>query len=260
MNEKKIKIYKRNGDLQSTYELTNEELERVTGKLSKVVLTNDDSVEGYADPFRVEGKDEYDGKIHDYIYLWTFKNLDEEKQIYDVKDGIELKKVYISDIKELSAILYSHPRWGGRLTNKFSFSKKKTEAQLTNNKNNEQEFTEYYESIEQTERKNDISNFENTVKLKGYLTKKPSQKILGDNIKCTRFTLAVKRNYKNINGIFEYDYISILCWKDLAEKAMDYDKDDFVELEGHIQTRSYISEQNEKKFAIEIYCTKIEKI
>ena len=115
-----IKTYQSDGKLKSIYQLTNENLEKIAGMLSKIVLKNGDFVVGYIDPLRTEGtKEEYDGTVHDYIYLWTFKNLNEENSKYDINDGINIEKVIISDIEDVHSILYSHPRWGGRLTNKF---------------------------------------------------------------------------------------------------------------------------------------------
>ena len=114
-----IMIYNRSGELTATKDLTNENLSTIAGTLSRIILKDGTSIEGYIDPLRVEGKDEFDGTVHDYIYLWTFKNLDENNQIYNIEDGINIEKVIISDIKSVHAILYSHPKWGGKLTNKF---------------------------------------------------------------------------------------------------------------------------------------------
>ena len=78
---------------------------------------------GYADPFRSNDKEGFDLKIHDYIYLWTFDNLDEvtNKLIGDDKNRYNqtYKKVIINDILLVESIMYSNPRWGGKLTNKF---------------------------------------------------------------------------------------------------------------------------------------------
>jgi len=115
-----IKFYKRDGSLESVYELTNDNLGSTMGMLSRVILKDGKVLEGYSDPLRLEGKyEEYDGLVHDYIYLWTLKNLDEETHTHNVQDGISIEKVNISDIEEMHSILYSHPRWGGKLTNKF---------------------------------------------------------------------------------------------------------------------------------------------
>lgn len=115
-----IKIYKKDGNLDSIEGLTNENLKKIMGMLCKVLLKNGDMQEGYIDPLRTKGDSgEFDGTVHDYIYLWTFNNLDEENQKYDIKDGYNITKINITDIEDIYAILYSNPRWGGRLTNKF---------------------------------------------------------------------------------------------------------------------------------------------
>lgn len=115
-----IKTYRRDGKLNSTDKLTNDNLGKVAGMLSKIMLKNGTFLCGYIDPLRIEGsREEYDGTVHDYIYLWTFKNLNEKDSKYDVKDGVNIEKVFISDIEDVHSILHSHPRWGGRLTNEF---------------------------------------------------------------------------------------------------------------------------------------------
>lgn len=85
----------------------------------------DGSIEvGYADPFRTYESDSFDNEVHDYIYLWTWDNLDETnpKLIGDDKNRYDqtYKKVIIDDILMVESILYSNPRWGGKLTNKFT--------------------------------------------------------------------------------------------------------------------------------------------
>jgi len=126
------------------------------------------------------------------------------------------------------------------------------------------EFEAYDEYIEETieklNPKDNFDNYENSVNLKGYITKKPQLRTLESGVKCATFTLGVKRKYKNIKGTYDFDFINIICWRELAEKVYEFDKDDFVELEGHVQTRTYTTEENERRFITEVYCIKIEKI
>ena len=95
-----IKIYKKDGNLDSIEGLTNENFKKIMGMLCKVLLKNGDMQEGYIDPLRTKGDcGEFDGTVHDYIYLWTFNNLDEENQKYDtmfdVKKEVECSgKIY----------------------------------------------------------------------------------------------------------------------------------------------------------------------
>jgi len=116
----KIRYYQNDGKLKNICELSNESLKGIAGMLCKVILKNKSIKIGYADPFKFNGdKSEYDGNVRDYIYLWTFKNLDEDKKKYNPDDGIEIQKIIIEDIEDVYAILYSNPRWGGSITNKF---------------------------------------------------------------------------------------------------------------------------------------------
>ena len=91
--------------------------------MTRCTLKDGSIVVGYADPFRSNDKEGFDLKIHDYIYLWTFDNLDEvtNKLIGDDKNRYNqtYKKVIINDILLVESIMYSNPRWGGKLTNKF---------------------------------------------------------------------------------------------------------------------------------------------
>ena len=58
-----------------------------------------------------------------YMIIWTWDNLDEEnhKLIGDEKNKYNqiFKKVNIDEIIKVESILYSNPRWRGKLTNEF---------------------------------------------------------------------------------------------------------------------------------------------
>lgn len=262
----KIILYNKKGIIDKEYDLTEENLHYTKGMISKCTMKDKSEKVGFSDPTKVETlpKEEWSGEIKDTINLWTWKNLDEDKHelVGDEESKYEtnIEEIKIQDIEKMECIMYSHPRWGGKLTNKFEFAKTKKDVEPKVQMNDEQEFTEYYESLHKTNRKDDLSNFENTVKLKGYLTNKPLKRKTNSGVTCATFTLAVKRNYANPNGVRDYDFINILCWRKIAEAVSEYEKDDFVELEGHLQTRVYMTEENEKRFVTEVYCIKIEKI
>ena len=79
---------------------------------------------GFADPYCTHDKS-FDNLVHDYIYLYTWDNLDEDKHELigadELKYNRTFKKVDIEDIVRIEAILYSSPKWGGRLTNSFDY-------------------------------------------------------------------------------------------------------------------------------------------
>ncbi len=133
---KKIIFYKLNGQVKSEEELTKENLYHINGMMTKCTMSNGTEEVGFADPTGVYNKEIYDGKIKDYIYLWTWDNLDENEGKLigndDEKFNQTFKAVKIDDIEKVEAITYSNPRWGGKLTNKFEFysndaSEKETE-------------------------------------------------------------------------------------------------------------------------------------
>ena len=122
---KKIVFYKLNGQVKSEEELTKENLEHINGMMIKCTMVNGIEEVGFADTTGVYNKKIYDGRIHDYIYLWTWDSLNEETGKL-IGDGDEKynqnhKPVKIDDIEKVEAITYSNPRWGDKLTNKFEF-------------------------------------------------------------------------------------------------------------------------------------------
>lgn len=124
----KIIFYKLNGIVKNMLDLTEENLKQCNGMKLKCYLNDNSEVVGFADVFRTHNKDEFDNEVHDYIYLCTFDNLDEETHQLvgedDKRYNQTFKKVNIEDILKVEAILHSNPRWGTRLTNKFEFYSK----------------------------------------------------------------------------------------------------------------------------------------
>ena len=119
----KIIFYKQNGEISDIKELTNENLEHINGMMTRCTLKDESKIVGYADVFRIYDRNSYDGKVQDNIFLWTWDNLDEEnhKLIGDKESKYNktFKKVSIKEIIKIETILYSNPRYGGQLTNKF---------------------------------------------------------------------------------------------------------------------------------------------
>ena len=119
-----ITFYKLDGKVKSEEKMDKENLCHIHGMMTKCTMKNGIEEVGFADPTGIYNKEKYDGKVHDYIYLWTWDNLDEDtgKLIGDdEKYNQTFKSVKIDDIEKIEAIIYSNPRWGGKLTNKFIF-------------------------------------------------------------------------------------------------------------------------------------------
>lgn len=122
--ENKIIFYKLNGEINSEELLNEESLRYTNGMMLKCYMKNGTEEIGFADPYRIKD-DDFDELVHDYINLWTWDNLDEDKHELigdnDSKYNQTFKKVNIRDIIRIEAILYSNPRWGGELTNSFDY-------------------------------------------------------------------------------------------------------------------------------------------
>ena len=122
----KISYYKKDGTLQYQKELNNENIGETIGMMIRCTMKNGGFCEGFADPFRTHGKAEFDGAFHDFIYLWTWDHLDEETHRlvgdFHTKFDQTFVPVAIQEIESIDAILYSNPRWGGKLINRFSLN------------------------------------------------------------------------------------------------------------------------------------------
>lgn len=74
-----------------------------------------------------------------------------------------------------------------------------------------------------------------------------------NKIKECNITLAIPRNYKNADGIYETDYIPLRLYNEIATKVVEYcKKGDLLGIKGRVQTR-----QEENKNTIEIIAEKI---
>lgn len=98
----------------------------------------------------------------------------------------------------------------------------------------------------------------NSVTLVGRLTGEPEVKTGTDNTLKTSITLAVSRDYKNNDGIYEADFIKCILWNGIASATRDYcHKGDVVGIKGKLQSRSYETEDNEKKYVTEVIVDKV---
>lgn len=127
--EKEILFYKKNGELKDREILNNDNLQHINGMMTRCKMQNGTIEIGFSDTFRDDNGNYDFGQTKNYIFLWKWANLDEEKHqlIGSVEDKYNqiFKKIMVKDIIQIEAILYSNPRWGGMLTNEFILEKSK---------------------------------------------------------------------------------------------------------------------------------------
>jgi len=101
-------------------------------------------------------------------------------------------------------------------------------------------------------------NMLNQVVLVGRIVKTPELKLTETGKKTATVTLAVPRNYKNMNGEYDTDFLDCTLWTNIAENTAEYcQTGDMVGVKGRIQTRIIHNEDGSKKKKTEIVAEKV---
>ncbi len=97
----------------------------------------------------------------------------------------------------------------------------------------------------------------NNVVIVGRLVRDPEMKTTTQNTDVLNITLAVDRNFKNVNGEYEVDFVDCILWKGIAKSTAEYCvKGDLIGVKGRLQTRSYVYE-DVKRTASEVVAEKV---
>lgn len=97
----------------------------------------------------------------------------------------------------------------------------------------------------------------NQIVLVGRLTADPKIKSLEGGQRVSNLILAVQRDYKNFEGIYETDFIPFKIWNNLADKINEYcHKGDMVGIKGRLQMIT-IGKVNEQKQKLEVIADKV---
>ena len=98
----------------------------------------------------------------------------------------------------------------------------------------------------------------NQVVLVGRLTDDIDLKTKENGKVVTSVCIAVGRSFKNVDGIYETDFIRCILWNGIAENTATYCKrGDIVGIKGRIQTSSYEDENNVKHYVTEVVAEKV---
>lgn len=98
----------------------------------------------------------------------------------------------------------------------------------------------------------------NAVVLVGRLVSNPEIITTENDKKLTAVTLAVQRNYKNSDGIYETDFIRCILWNGVAATTCEYcHSGDIVGIKGRLETRNYEAENKEKKYITEVVADRV---
>ena len=97
----------------------------------------------------------------------------------------------------------------------------------------------------------------NLVYLIGRLTDNPEIKKTENDKNYGTITVAVQRDYKNSESLYETDFIRCVLWNGIAAQVKEYcKKGDLVGVKGRIQNRSY-EDNDETKYITEVIVDKV---
>lgn len=93
----------------------------------------------------------------------------------------------------------------------------------------------------------------NKIIINGRLTKDVEVKVTQNNTKIANISVAVRRNYKNAEGVYESDFFNCVAFGNQAEFLEKYfKKGQEILISGHLQNRSWETESGEKRYATDI--------
>lgn len=98
----------------------------------------------------------------------------------------------------------------------------------------------------------------NHVVLVGRLTEDPVVALTDTGKQVTSVTVAVTRNYKNSEGIYESDFIKCVLWNGIAANTSEYCHiGDVIGVKGRLQTSNYNDENGKKHYIMEVVAEKV---
>lgn len=98
----------------------------------------------------------------------------------------------------------------------------------------------------------------NTVILIGRITKDIEVRYTEKDLAVSNFTIAVRKDFKNVNGEYESDFINCVSFGNISEYLKKYaNKGDLIAVNGRIQTRNYEDKEGNKKYITEVFANKV---
>ena len=99
----------------------------------------------------------------------------------------------------------------------------------------------------------------NKIIITGNLCKDIDLRYTPSNIAFVQNTVAVRNDYKNVNGKYDSEFINIVVWRQAAEFLSKYAvKGSKVLVEGRLTNRSYDKQDGTKGYITEVVAEKIE--
>lgn len=98
----------------------------------------------------------------------------------------------------------------------------------------------------------------NNVILVGRLTSEPEVCEIDGNKKVTTVILAVNRNFKNQDGIYETDFVRCILWNNIASSTTEYcHVGDVVGVKGRLQSGKYEDENGKAHYITDVVAERV---
>lgn len=98
----------------------------------------------------------------------------------------------------------------------------------------------------------------NHVVLVGRLAEEPKVTTTDTGKQVTSVSVAVTRNFKNSEGIYESDFIRCVLWNGVASNTSEYcHTGDVIGVKGRLQTRYYEDENQKRIYVTEVIAEKV---
>lgn len=98
----------------------------------------------------------------------------------------------------------------------------------------------------------------NQVVLVGRLTKDLEVITAEGGKKISTISLAVQRTYKNVDGLYETDFIDCVLWDAIASSTSEYcHKGDIVGIKGRLQVYKYQDKEGNSKQKLQVIAEKV---
>lgn len=98
----------------------------------------------------------------------------------------------------------------------------------------------------------------NNVILVGRLTQDPEIIQVEGDKKVTTVILAVNRNFKNSDGIYETDFIRCILWNSVASTTTEYCRiGDVIGIKGRLQTSKYEDENKKSHYITDVIAERV---
>ncbi len=91
----------------------------------------------------------------------------------------------------------------------------------------------------------------NQLFLVGRLTKTPEIRTVQGKKNC-QITLAVKRPFKNVDGLYDTDFITCTVWHVIAQRVCEFcQKGDLISVKARVQNNNYVDKEDNKVYTYE---------